>query len=184
MDNVKYQELLSYLQNLTPQSEEYEKWVNQFHEKLNHVYKEERRVVPQSEIKWIMSIFYDDPTKAHQSFDTMYNQISKRYIWQNMRSNIKEYAKTCFQCQQRESMKQNNQKKTILPTDIFERWGIDIVRPLPITREGNRYIVVAMDYFSRWPEARPLKMANADTVATFIYVYIICRFGPPRILQS
>ncbi len=41
-----------------------------------------------------------------------------------------------------------------------------------------------MDYFSRWLEARPLKTANADTVATFLYEEIICRFGAPRILQS
>ena len=41
-----------------------------------------------------------------------------------------------------------------------------------------------MDYFSRWPEARPLKIANADTVAMFLYEEIICRFGTPRILQS
>ncbi len=101
-----------------------------------------------------------------------------------MREDIKEYAKTCFQCQQRGSMRQNNQKQTIPPTDIFERWGVDIVGPLPITREENRYIVVAMDYFSRWPEARPLKTANVDTVATFLYEEIICRFGTPRTLQN
>src|SRR6266540_3813587 len=81
-------------------------------------------------------------------------------------------------------MKQNNQKRTIPPTDIFERWGIDIVGSLSIIREGNKYIVVAMNYFSRWPEARPLKAANVETVATFIYEEIICRFGTPRILQS
>src|SRR6266540_5120625 len=81
-------------------------------------------------------------------------------------------------------MKQNNRKKTISPIDIFERWGIDIVGPLPLTRKGNRYIVVAMDYFSRWPEVRPLKAANVETVATFIYEEIICRFEAPRILQS
>ncbi len=55
---------------------------------------------------------------------------------------------------------------------------------MPIIREGNRYIVVAIDYFSRWPETRPLKATNAETVATFIYVEIICRFGSPRIIQS
>src|SRR6266498_3375994 len=59
-----------------------------------------------------------------------------------------------------------------------------MVGSFPITREGNRYIVVTMDYFSRWPEARPLKAANADTVATFLYKEIICRFGASRILQS
>src|SRR6266498_559784 len=114
----------------------------------------------------------------------MYYHISKRYLWQNMRADIKEYAKTYFQYQQRGSMKQNNQKRTIPLTDIFERWGVDIVGPLPITRERNRYIVVAIDYFSRWPEVRPLKTANADTVATFLYKEIICRFGVPRTLQS
>ena len=41
-----------------------------------------------------------------------------------------------------------------------------------------------MDYFSRWPKARPLKAANADTVVTFLYEEIICKFGAPRILQS
>src|SRR6266542_5900800 len=81
-------------------------------------------------------------------------------------------------------MRQNNQKQIILLTDIFERWGVDIVGLLPITREGNRYIVVAMNYFSRWPEAKLLKIANADTVATFLYEEIICRFGALRTLQS
>ncbi len=66
MEDKRYQELLSYLQNLTPQSEEYEKWASQFHEKLNHVYKGERRVVSQAETKWIMSMFHDDLMKAHQ----------------------------------------------------------------------------------------------------------------------
>ena len=75
MDDKRYQELLSYLRNPTPQKEEYEKWASQFHEKFNHDYKEERRVVSQSETKWIMSMFQDDTTKAHQSFNTMYSQI-------------------------------------------------------------------------------------------------------------
>src|SRR6266540_2027830 len=131
-----------------------------------------------------MSMFYDDPTQAHQNADVMYHHISKRYLWQDMRKDIKEYAKTYFQCQQRGSMRQNNQKRTIPLTDIFKRWGVDIVRSLPITREENRYIVVVIDYFSRWPEARPLKAANANTVVTFLYEEIICRFGAPRILQS
>ena len=41
-----------------------------------------------------------------------------------------------------------------------------------------------MDYFSRWLEARPLRHANATSVATFIYEEIICRYGPPKVIQS
>jgi len=79
-------------------------------------------------------------------------------------------------------MRQNNQKQIIPPIDIFERWGVNIVELLPIIRKENRYIVVTMNYFSRWLEARLLKAANANTVATFLYEKIICRFGASRIL--
>src|SRR6266542_4410996 len=68
--------------------------------------------------------------------------------------------------------------------DIFERWGIDIVGPLSQTEDGYRYIVVAMDYFFRWPKARPLIHANVRQVAKFIYEEIICRFDAFRVLQS
>ncbi len=81
-------------------------------------------------------------------------------------------------------MRQNNRKRTIPPTDIFERQEVNIVGSLPIIRERNRYIIVAVDYFSRWPKVRSLKVANADTIATFLYEEIICKFEVPKILQS
>src|SRR6266540_2237332 len=129
-------------------------------------------------------MFHDNPTSAHQSAKAMRQQINKRYVWKGMTSNIKEYVKSCYECQQRRGPKENNRKRTIVPMDIFERWGIDIVGPLPQTEDGYRYIVVAIDYFSRWPEARPLTYANARQVAKFIYEEIICRFDASRVLQS
>src|SRR5687768_17804484 len=48
----------------------------------------------------------------------------------------------------------------------------------------NRYIIVAMDYFTRWPEAKAVRSANSEKVANFIYENIICRFGAPRVIQS
>jgi len=101
-----------------------------------------------------------------------------------MRQEIKDFAKICYRCQQRGSIKQNNQKHIIQPTDIFERWEINIIGSLSITREGNRYIVIAIDYFTKWSEVRVIKIANMEMVVTFIYEEIICRFGSPRVLQS
>ena len=97
MDNQDYQKLLQYLKNLTPQEEDYEKWATQFREYNDHIYKGDRRVVLAYETERIMSIFYDDPIQVHQNADAMYYHISKRYLWQNMMKDIKEYAKTCFQ---------------------------------------------------------------------------------------
>ncbi len=101
-----------------------------------------------------------------------------------MTSDIKEYVKSCYECQRWGGPKKNNQKRTIVLMDIFEWWEIDIVRPLPQTKDEYRYIVVVIDYFSRWSEAWPLIHANAWQVAKFIYEEIICRFGALRVLQS
>jgi transposase InsO family protein len=184
MEENEYLRLLTYLKKRDGEQRDYCEWAAQFEERNNHVYWRDRRVIPWYEVSWIISIHHDDPTMAHQSANAVYDRISKRYTWQTMRKDISEYVKTCYKCQQRGSLKQNNPKRTIEPGDIFERWGVDIVGPLPVTERGNKYIVVAMDYFSRWPEARPLKAANAETVATFLYEEIICRFGPPKTIQS
>ena len=129
-------------------------------------------------------MYHDDPTGAHFAFQTIYDKIKKRYFWNTLYKDVKEYCQTCDSCQRRGGPKRNNNLSPIQPSDIFARWGIDIVGPLPVTERGNRYIVVAMDYFSRWPEARPLKIANAISVVEFIYDEIICRFSTPRIIQS
>ncbi|SRR6266498_414326 len=99
MDNQDYQKLLQYFKDLTPQGEGYKKWATQFKEHNNYIYQEGRRVVLAYKTKWIMLMFYDDPTQAYQNTDAMYYYILKRYLWQNMMKDIKEYAKTCFQCQ-------------------------------------------------------------------------------------
>ncbi len=75
-----------------------------------------------------------------------------------MTSDIKEYDRSYYECQWWEGSKKNNQKRTIISMDIFERWGIDIVGPLLQMKDGYRYIVVAIDYFFRWPEAQLLTM--------------------------
>ncbi|CAJ0846997.1 1853_t:CDS:2, partial [Entrophospora sp. SA101] len=67
---------------------------------------------------------------------------------------------------------------------VFDRVGIDIVGPLPITSSENRYIIVATEYLTKWPEARAIKDIQANTVAQFIYEDIICRHGAPKVLLS
>jgi len=66
-----------------------------------------------------------------------------------MTSDIKKYVKSCYECQRRGGPKENNQKRTIILMDIFERWEINIVGSLSQMEDGYKYIVVAIDYFSR-----------------------------------
>ncbi len=96
MDSQNYQKLLQYLKNPIPKREDYKKWATQFREYNDHIYRGNKRVVPAYETKWIMSIFYDNLMQAYQNADTIYYHILKRYLWQNMMKDIKEYVKTCF----------------------------------------------------------------------------------------
>ncbi|GBM23666.1 hypothetical protein AVEN_117409-1 [Araneus ventricosus] len=46
-----------------------------------------------------------------------------------------------------------------------ERMALDILGPFPVTTKGNRYVLVLMDYFTKWPEAIPIPVQEASTVA-------------------
>ena len=90
----------------------------------------------------------------------------------------------CRACQFQGKPKKNNELHPILIGEPWERIGIDIVRPLPVTERENRYIVTCIDYMTKWAEAKPLPDKTAMQVAWFIYDEIICRYGCLAIIQS
>jgi transposase InsO family protein len=66
----------------------------------------------------------------------------------------------------------------------MERIAIDIMGPFPMSKHGNKYLLVAMDYFTKWPEAYPLPDQEAKTVAKVLVCEFFCRFGTPLELHS
>ena len=57
---------------------------------------------------------------------------------------------------------------------------MDLVGPLPPSQEGNKFAVIAIEYFTRWTEAKPLATITSESVKKFFWQNIICRFGVPR----
>lgn len=66
----------------------------------------------------------------------------------------------------------------------MERVGVDITGPFPTTSSGNRFILVAMDYFTKWPEAYAIPNHEATTVARVLVDGFFSRFGVPKELHS
>ena len=129
-------------------------------------------------------MMHDHATSAHFGLQTTHDKTKEKYYWKGMRKDIETYVKSCDKCQRRHKPQGKHELHPIKVEEPFARIGIDIVGPLPITQKGNRYIVVAMDYFTKWPEARALKEATAKEVSDFIYKDIICRHGCPRKILS
>ncbi|GBB99078.1 hypothetical protein RclHR1_34020001 [Rhizophagus clarus] len=123
-------------------------------------------------------------TAAHFAVNTIFNKIKDCYYWPQMYENIREYIKSCDSCQRRGKSKANQLLHPIVMHGPFYQVGIDFVKPLPITPNRNRYIIVAMDYMTKWPEARPVSCATAEETSQFIYEDIICRHGYPAKLLS
>jgi len=92
-----------------------------------------------------------------------------------MEDDVKEYIKICDTCQRRGTQHRREELILIKVQGPFYRIGIDIKGPLLITNSGNKYIVVAMNYFTKWPEAKVISNMQAETVAKFIYEKIISR---------
>ncbi len=101
-----------------------------------------------------------------------------------MYEDIRGYVQTYNTCQRRGNPKVNNILHLIKLKAPFQRIGIDIVELLTITKKRNRYIVIVMDYFTKWLIVKAIKEAIAKTVSKFIYEKIICEYGYPQILQS
>ena len=67
----------------------------------------------------------------------------------------------------------NNGTNPIKVGQPYDRLGMDIVGPLPKTRQGNQYIVIATEYLTKWPEAQAIPDAKASSVVSFFYEEII-----------
>lgn len=66
----------------------------------------------------------------------------------------------------------------------FDRVAVDILRPLPLTERGNKYVVVFTDYSTKYAEAFALPNQTATAIAKTLVENIICRHSPPRFLLS
>ena len=69
--------------------------------------------------------------------------------------------------------------------DVFSHWSIDFVRPFPEDMAtGNKFVILAVDWLTRWSEGAATKDASPEAAADFIYTHIVTRFGCPLSLQS
>jgi len=143
-------------------------------------------VVPYSWRSEVLKQCHDGAAGGHLGVDKTLSKVRQRYYWPGMRDDIRDYCATCSVCAQHKSPKQKRRAKLqgITAGEAGELVALDILGPLTKTEEGNAYILVIGDHFTKWIEAVPLPNIEAITVARALLDNFICRFGVPRVLLS
>jgi ribonuclease HI len=104
------------------------------------------------------------------------------FYWPKAASDAMDLVQKCENCQKcvRDQKQPSSLTQLIQPTWPLQRWGLDLLGPLPLAQGNLRYVVVVVEYFSKWIEAKPLATITSVTVQKFFWQNIICRFGVPK----
>jgi hypothetical protein len=104
------------------------------------------------------------------------------FYWPKEVSDAADLVQKCENCQKcvRDKKQPSSLTQLIQPTWPLQRWGLDMLGPLPPAQGNLKYVVVAVQYFSKWIEAKPLATITSVTVQKFFWQNIVCRFGVPK----
>jgi len=99
-----------------------------------------------------------------------------------MEADCKDFVKKCKPCQKHGNLIHQKQEQlhSILSTWPFAKWGMDILGPFSPGKGQVKFLIVVIDYFTKWIEAKPLATITAQQVQQFVWKDIICRYGVPH----
>ena len=118
---------------------------------------------------------------GHFGIDKTRLKVREFATWYMLRESCEDFVKGCGICnrQKRGAPKPRGEQQLFHAGHTLERVHIDIMGPLMPTQQGNKYVLVIVDQFTKWVEAYPLKDQTGETVARVVAEEFIARFGCP-----
>ncbi|GKA79528.1 reverse transcriptase domain-containing protein [Tanacetum coccineum] len=144
-----------------------------------------RRCVSGQEAFDILKACHSGPTGGHYGANyTAKKVFDSGFYWPTIYKDAHDFVTRCDICQRQGKISQRDEmpQNSIQVCEIFDMWGIDFMGPFPSSR-GNKYILVAVDYLSKWVEAKALPTNDARVVCKFLKS-LFSRFGAPRAIIS
>ncbi|KAK8690607.1 hypothetical protein V6N13_074138 [Hibiscus sabdariffa] len=141
-----------------------------------------RRCVPEEEHKDIMYHCHDASCGGNR---TAAKILQSDFYWPTLFKDAHAFAKACDRFQRTRNISRRNEMslQNILEVELFDVWGIDFMGSFP-SSHGDLYILLAVDYVSKWVEAIATPRNDAKTVMKFLHKNIFTRFGVPRAIIS
>ncbi|RVW77825.1 Transposon Ty3-I Gag-Pol polyprotein [Vitis vinifera] len=145
-----------------------------------------RKCVPEQEQSGILSHCHDSASGGHfASQKTAMKVVQSGFWWPSLFKDAHSMCKGCDRCQRLGKLTRRNMMplNPILIVDVFDVWGIDFMGPFPMSF-GHSYILVGVDYVSKWVEAIPCRSNDHKVVLKFLKENIFSRFGVPKAIIS
>ena len=143
-----------------------------------------RRCVPEDEMHSILNHCHTLLCGGHFGGQrTAAKVLQSGFYWPSLFKDAHQFVSTCDKCQRMGNISRKDEPPMhpILEVELFDLWGIDFMGPFP-TSYNNLYILLAVDYVSKWVEAIPTRTNDAKVVVQFLRSNIFSRFGTPRAL--
>ena len=143
-------------------------------------------LVPVKLRRKILQLCHDAIFSGHFGVRKTISRVRQRFHWYGLRADVKQHIRVCEVCCQNKLplRKYRAAMANFRVGAPMDRVGIDLLGPLPLTKDGNKYLLVLVDYFTRWVEAFPLPDQTAETVARSFIHEFVCHFGAPLEVHS
>lgn len=144
-----------------------------------------RRCVPETEFQSILTFCHSHVEGGHfAGKKTAMKVLESGFFWPTLFKDAHEFHKSCARCQLTGNLGPRDQmpQHPIFVVEIFDVWGIDFMGPFPSSQQ-NLYILLAVDYVSKWVEAVATRTNDAAVVLKFLKSLFV-RFGTPRYIIS
>ena len=145
------------------------------------------KCVNEDEAKYILEEIHERICGDHVGPRSLVSKVIwTGYFWPTMQMDVVELIKKCDKCQRFGNVQRLPAEWLTMITSPwpFAQWGIDIVGPLPLGKGQVKFLLVAIDYFTKWVEAEALATITEAKIWNFVWKNIICRFGIPMMIIS
>ncbi|XP_071699861.1 uncharacterized protein [Rutidosis leptorrhynchoides] len=145
------------------------------------------RCVGPAQAKEIIQEMHEGACSIHFGYRTIVSRIKRMgYFWPHMYRDTYDLIVNCEACQIHTPIN-ISPRRNMIPIHAawpFCKRGIDIVGPFPRGIRNVKFLVVAIDYFIKWVEVKPLSTITGQKILTFVWEDIVCRGLPQEIPQA